>query len=277
MHTNTPQSTTKLLPGFKTMLKSSLTCLGVPLTVLGLLNATSLSAKAEDIVGNKGVRFEQDTIVEFEFIESHGAYQSTFGVIDLDTCQPGVGGGIDFDSCTKTPLLSEVKASDSFDFNDVYRESSYETDLQAGRNNDFLGTPGDTVPEYLAEYEFEADKIYVFYLESQFDGKPAGVVYTTNLINNQGNRQALFHAESLDPQTVAQRRNNAAFDENKFDALVNGGLLINLDDTGSTLVKADDADRDFDDFIVGIGGYLCNPVESGESNLQDKKISRQQQ
>ena len=267
------QSTANLLPKLRKMFKPHLTCLGMSFGVLGLLNVMSLSAAAEDIVGNKGVRFDEDTTVEFEFIESHGAYQSTFGVIDLDTCQPGVGGGINFASCVKTPLLSEVQASDSFDFNDVYRESSYETDLQAGRNNDFLGTPGKTVPNYLTEYEFEADRIYVFYLESQFDGKPAGVVYSTNLINNKGNRQALFNKENLTTQTVAQRRNNSASDANQFNALISGGLLLNLDDTGSALVKTNNEDADFDDFIVGIGGYICNPNQANAPS-SEKKIGR---
>ena len=268
-------SIAKSLPKLGKMFKSRWSW-GISFSVLGLLNAMALSATAEDIIGNQGVRFDEDTTVEFEFIESHGAYQSTFGVIDLDTCQPGVNGGINFASCVKTPLLSEVKASDSFDFNDVYRESSYETDLQAGRNNDFLGTPGKTVPNHLVEHKFEADKIYVFYLESQFDGRPAGVVYTTNLINNKGNRQALFHAEDLTAQTVAQKRSDYNSNENRFDELVNGGLLVNLDDTGSALVRTDLADADFDDFVVGIGGYICNPNQAVEPQLQNKKIGRRQ-
>ena len=259
---------TKLLPHW--------TYWSLSLGILGLLNCMGSAATAEDIVGNKGVSFTEDTIVEFEFIESHGAYQSTFGIIDLDTCQAKSSGEIIFESCEKIPLLAEVQASDSFDFNDVYRESSYETDLQAGRNNDFLGTPGVTVPNHLAEYHFKANKIYVFYLESKFDGKPAGVVYSTDLINSKGNRQALFHEENLTTQTVAQRRNNAAFDANKFDALVSGGLLVNLDDTGSTLVKTANEDSDFDDFIVGIGGYLCNPTKADLPASEDKRISRQQ-
>ncbi len=248
--------------------KLNKTYLGMSLGTLGLLNAMSLSAVAEDIVGNKGIRFEEDTIVELEFIESHGAYQSTFGVIDLDSCQADGLGVINFDSCSKTPLLSEVKASDSFDT--VYRRSTYETDLQEGRNNDFLGTPGDTVPDFETEFLFEADKRYAFYLESQFDGKPAGTVYTTDFFNSQGNRQALFNEEGLTTEAVAKRRNNPAFDANKFDALVNGGLLINLDDTGSKLVKTVNEDTDFDDFIVGIGGgYACNYSQVNEATGQE--------
>ncbi|MEM6611385.1 MAG: hypothetical protein AAF652_03855 [Cyanobacteria bacterium P01_C01_bin.72] len=230
--------------------------LGISLGALGILNLLCVAASA-DVVGNQGIRFSEDTIVEFEFIESHGAYQSTFGVIDLDSCQTSTAGVIDFDSCARTPLLSEVKASDKFDT--VYRRSTYETDLQEARNNDFLGSPGDTVPDFEQEFIFEGNKPYAFYLESEFDGKPAGTVYTTDLINARGNRQALFNEEGLTATAVAKRRNNPAFDVNKFDYLVNGGLLINFDDTGSTLVKTEDEDVDFDDFIVGMGGgALCN-------------------
>lgn len=237
------------------------------LSTLGMLNALSMTASA-DIVGNQGIRFDEDTIVEFEFIESHGAYQSSFGVIDLDSCQTNSAGIINFDSCTKTPLLSEVKASDKFDT--VYRRSSYQTDLEEARNNDFLGTPGDTVPDFEQEFIFESSKRYAFYLESEFDGKPAGTVYTTDLINSRGNRQALFNEEGLTAAAVAKRRSDPTVDANKFDYLVDGGLLINFDDTGSTLVKTNDEDVDFDDFIVGMGGgILCNYGQASDGDLNE--------
>jgi len=231
----------------------SIKVFGVSIGALGILNSLGGIASA-DIVGNQGIRFSEDTVVEFEFIESHGAYQSSFGVIDLDSCQTNSAGIINFDSCTKTPLLTEVKASDKFDT--VYRRSSYETDLEEARNNDFLGTPGDTVPEFEQEFAFESSKRYAFYLESEFDGKPAGTVYTTDLINARGNRQALFNEEGLTAAAVAKRRDDSTTDANKFDYLVDGGLLINFDDTGSTLVKTNDEDVDFDDFIVGMGGGI---------------------
>ena len=239
------------------MIKPNWTYIGISFATLGLLNATSLKAVAEDVVGNKGIMFQEDTIIEMEFIESHGAYQSTFGVIDLDSCQTNASQAINYDTCSKTPLLSEVKASDSLDT--VHRRSTYETDLKESRNNDFLGTPGNTVPNFKTEFLFKANKKYAFYLESEFDGKPAGTVYTTDLFNSQGNRQALFNEEGLDTETVVKRRNNPNFDTNKFDDLIKGGLLLNIDDTGSKLVKNADEDTDFDDFIVGIGGeYGCN-------------------
>ena len=240
---------------------------GVFWGALGILNAVGLAASA-DVVGNQGIRFSEDTIVEFEFIESHGAYQSTFGIIDLDSCQTDSAGIVNFDSCVKSPLLSEVKASDKFDT--VHRRSTYETDLEEARNNDFLGTPGDTVPNFEQEFVFKGGKRYAFYLESQFSGKPAGTVYTTDLINSRGNRQALFNEEGLTREAVAKRRNNPASNVNKFDYLIDGGLLINFDDTGSTLVKANDEDADFDDFIVGMGGgVLCKYDEAHNSNSEN--------
>lgn len=238
------------------MVKFNWTYFGISFGTLGLLNALSLGAFAEDLVDNKSIQFQEDTVVEMEFIESHGAYQSTFGVVDLDSCQTSVSNVINYDSCSRTPLLSEVKASDSFDT--VYRQSTYETDLQEGRNNDFLGSPSNTVPDFQAEYMFKANKRYAFYLESKFDGKPAGTVYTADLFNTRGNRQALFNEEGLNKQAIAKNRDDAKSDINKFPALVSGGLLINIDDTGSSLVKNADEDTDFDDFIVGVGGkYGC--------------------
>ena len=257
-----------------TTLKLNWVCLGL-LGTLGLLNSMSLSVLAEetvynneDIVNNQEIKFAEDTIVEFEFIESHGAYQSTFGVIDLDSC--GVNGSqiTNFDSCVKIPLLAEVKASDNMDT--VSRRSTYETDLQAARNHDFLGTPGNTVPIFQAEYLFEANKRYAFYLESNFEGKPAGTVYTTDFFNSQGNRQALFNQEGLTKEAIAMRRNNPAIDDNQFEALVNGGLTLNFDDTGSSLVKVQDEDTDFDDFVVGIGGYNCNFSQAQKVEYQKK-------
>ena len=54
---------------------------------------------------------------------------------------------------------------------------------------------------------------------------------------------------------MASRRNILTDNVNQFDALLNGGILIRFDDTGSRLVKEKYQDQDFDDFVVGIGGY----------------------
>jgi hypothetical protein len=230
---------------------SRLAYLGLSLGTFGLLSTWSQAATAtEDYFGNQGIQFSQDTIVEFEFIESHGAYQSTFGVIDLDSCQSDAAGSVLFDSCLKTPLVKEVKPSDTNET--VYRRSTYETDSVDKAAQDFVGTPGDAVTEPKAEFTFKADKKYAFYLESQFNGKPAGIVYSANFLNSQSNQQALFDSEKEGTVAVAQRRNT--LNENQFPQLIEGGILVRFDDTGSTLVRENQQDIDFDDFVVGVGG-----------------------
>lgn len=238
----------------------------ISLATMGLLNVCTQSAIAEDYVGNKGIEFEEDTVVEFEFIESHGAYQSTFGVVDLDTCQTDPTGEIIFETCVKTPLLSETKPSDSYQT--VFRRSTYEDNLNRA-NNDFIGTPGNTVPQPIAEFTFQAGGRYAFYLESYYDGKFAGVVYSVDFFNTQNNRQALFN-EELPATQLASRRNIPQSESNQFASLVDGGLLLRFDDTGSTLVKDDYQDVDFDDFVVGIGGYESCLYPDSPSSLTEE-------
>jgi hypothetical protein len=238
-------------------------CLNSSLGAVGLLTFFGLPAQAVELFGNEGVQFKQDTIVEFEFIVSHGAYQSTFGVVDLDSCTTD-----SLDSCEKTPLLWEVKPSDTADT--IYRLSTYRDNVAIDDPdyNDFKGTPGDTVPEPIAEFLFKAGRRYAFYLESTFNGKPAGIVYSTNDYNPYGYRQALFNNEPPDSHDLklVTRRNLLLETDDKSDDLINGGVLIRWDDTGSELVSKDLQDVDFDDFIVGIGGQIddCIPLEQIE-------------
>ena len=230
---------------------SKLSLASISLATFGLLNVCTQSAIANDYVGNKGIEFEEDTIVEFEFIESHGAYQSTFGIIELDSCQTDIEGAIIFETCVKTPLLAETKPSDSYQT--VFRRSTYEDNLNRA-NDDFIGTPGNTVLQPTTEFAFQAGERYAFYLESYYEGKLAGVVYSVDFFNTQNNRQALFN-EELPATQLASRRNIPQSETNQFESLVSGGLLLRFDDTGSTLVKDEYQDVDFDDFVVGIGGY----------------------
>ena len=81
------------LANFLIQSKSHLMLMGISLGTLGCITP---SAIAENYFGNNNIQFDQDTTIEFEFIESHGAYQSTFGVIDLDSCQTQPGGKIIF-------------------------------------------------------------------------------------------------------------------------------------------------------------------------------------
>jgi hypothetical protein len=195
----------------------------------GLVPAFSMSVQAAETFGNTGVQFDTDTIVEFEFVESHGAYQSTFGVINLDTRE-------------KTPLLVEVKPSDNPQ--DVLRPSSVETRGVAGER-DFLGTPGNTVPQPLAEFKFKANTKYAFYLESTYNGRPVGIIYSTDVLNSNGKPLPRIQGD--------------------LSALGNGGTVIGWDDTGSVLVRVNQEDRDYNDFIVRAGGHIACPYDRNVS------------
>ena len=191
---------------------------------IGMTAATALVpavALAQETFSTRGIRLEVDTIVEFEFLESNGHYRSIFGILNLETGE-------------KFPLYREVKGSDRSQAVNV--PSSYQDDLGLENDDDFQGTPGNTVPEYLGEFRFAANTDYTFYLESYLNGKPAGVLYSTNSYNEDNLQYARF--------------------DGPIDDLIEGGLLLRWEDTGSLLVKPSDIDYDFDDFVVRIGGYL---------------------
>jgi hypothetical protein len=184
----------------------------------GLALMTSSPVLAADNFDNQMIQFGQDTSVEFEFVESHGAYQSAFGVVNLATGE-------------KTPLLGEVKTDDG-------------NTSGSSRQNDFIGTPGNTVPQVFSEFSFKANTPYSLYLESQYKGKDAGTVFSTTAINKAKNKQAQLNGD--------------------FASLADGkGLLVSWDDTGSVLVKSNKDDADFNDFVVAIGGY--KPCVNGDA------------
>jgi hypothetical protein len=177
---------------------------------LGVVLSTAMgsftqAAQAAEDFNNNFIRFEKDTIVELEFVESRGAYQSTMGVINLVTGE-------------KTPLLAEVKASD-------------DQSLTSPRSQDFIGTPGNTVPQPLAEFVFKGGQPYAMYLESSYQGRDAGTIYSSNNRNLNAQLQSRVGDVS---------------------GLSNQGLKIEWDDTGSVLSRRDDTD--FNDFVTIAGG-----------------------
>lgn len=188
----------------------------------------SLQAHAADMsIGNQGIRVNRDATLETEFVESHGAYQSTFGVINLTTKE-------------KTPLLVETKPSDAS--SSIFQPSSKIDDF--GTPQDFVGTPGNAVPEPKSTYTFKPNNDYVFYLESTFNGRPTGILYSTDSLNPNQERQVNFQG-------------------NLNSLCQSGGMTLGWDDTGSRIVRnRDQQDRDFDDFIVRVRDTAC-PVGLG--------------
>lgn len=147
-------------------------------TLLGGLFTAPASAQ-EQFDGN-GIQFEVDTVVEFEFLESHGAYQSTFGIVNLQTGE-------------KTPLIQEVKPSDTPQNTEI--PSNYQDDI--GRASDFLGSVGNTVTQPLAEFNFKANTLYAFYLESFLNGQSEEIFYSVDS-RNPNNTQRIKFDSAID-------------------------------------------------------------------------------
>lgn len=186
-----------------------------------LISQIALPVQAAGLINNSGIQFDQDTTLESNFVESHGAYQSTFGVINLDTKE-------------KTPLLVETRASD--DPESIFKPSTRRSHL--GTKTDFPGTPGNAVPKPTAQYNFRANQRYVLYLESSFNGRPTGILYSTDVLNPNREQQVQFAGG--------------------ISELCSSGITVGWDDTGSKIVRdRAQQDRDFDDFVVQMKSLSC--------------------
>lgn len=102
--------------------------------IAGLVSAAPAQAFT---FNNSGISFNEDTTVNFDFLESHGWFKSNFGVIDSTGKQ--------------TVLFSETKRNDN------------------GGALDNQGTCGNTVLICSTKFKFEAGKQYAFFLDSGTD------------------------------------------------------------------------------------------------------------
>ncbi|MGG6269956.1 PEP-CTERM sorting domain-containing protein [Leptolyngbya sp. AN03gr2] len=208
--------------------RNSLARMTIALTSGWFASQIALPVYAANLINNSGIQFDQDTTLESNFVESHGAYQSTFGVINLDTKE-------------KTPLLVETRASDAPE--SIFKASTRRSHL--GTNTDFRGTPGNAVPKPVAQYNFKANQRYVLYLESSFNGRPTGILYSTDVLNPNREQQVQFAGGISD--------------------LCSSGVTVGWDDTGSKLVRdRQQQDRDFDDFVVQMKSVTCG-IGGGET------------
>jgi hypothetical protein len=193
---------------------------------VGLVSSLTAPVKAQDAFGNQVVQFPVDTTVEFEFKESHGAYQSSLGIINLDTGQP------------VQVLFSEAKPYDAYGTGEAQVRAPGQNNT--GTSIDFLGTvQGGTVQNQFTEFTFQANTRYGFYLESV---SPTGQTR----------------------RTVVSTSDLAALFDGRLDAGDRGGIIgsrISWDDQG---LPRPGKDNDFDDFVIEAGGYLiefnCPPA-----------------
>ena len=201
--------------------------------LLGTIAASSIATFSMPVkaqIPSSGIQYNEDTLVEFEFKESHGYYRSVFGVIDLRTRET-------------TDLISEVKPFDDYaDVSDLNRPSSGNNDT--GSSNDFLGTPGNSVPNPIQRYTFRANTQYAFYLKVfRPDNTLVATLYSTKFeqLGSVSNADSAKSEGGLADGVVGERK----------------GVRISWDDTG---LPKPGQDRDFDDFIVEAGGFLVTGV-----------------
>lgn len=166
--------------------------------------------------GTNGIKFQEDTDVNFKFQESHGGYTSSFGIYSVK------------DSATSliSTLFSETKSSDN------------------GGENEWKGSLGNTVlGSGSAVFTFLANQVYTLGLSSGGDG----TVYSTSALN-AGSQQAVFGAASPLWNALGKETTNFFQPAGQFTdgtgSLSNGGTLISFDDRGGG------NDKDFQDFTV---------------------------
>jgi hypothetical protein len=165
----------------------------------------------------QSIQFEQDTAVKFNFLGSRGMFQSSLGIYHVQNSMP---------TLIKT-LFSETKRSDN------------------GAQNEWRGTPGNTVLDGEQVFTFLANRIYTLGLNSSYDGS----VYSNSTLNtgSGGSQQAVFGAPDLwndiNIGTTTPFKKAGDFTDG-LSALFNGGALISFDDRGNG------SDADFQDFTV---------------------------
>ena len=194
------------------------------ITLLSALTATAVAtalfgagAPAQAFsFGTNGIKFQEDTDVNFKFQESHGGYTSSFGIYSVK------------DSATSliSTLFSETKSSDN------------------GGENEWKGSLGNTVlGSGSAVFTFLANQVYTLGL-SRGGG---GTVYSTSALN-AGSQQAVFGAASPLWNALGKETTNFFQPAGQFTdgtgSLSNGGPLISFDDRGGG------NDKDFQDFTV---------------------------
>lgn len=200
--------------------------------VTGLVSTIALPVQAQqDTLGNTQFVFTEDTVVEFEVKETHGAYQSTLGITNVTTGE-------------NTVLFRETKPFDSYGTGQ--RQPSDPGANNTGTPIDYLGTvQGGTIvngrgeASGLAEYTFKAGNRYTMYLES---------------VSVTGPTRRRVESVSVDATRFA-----GSLDGGQQGDTV--GVRISWDDEG---LPRPGKDTDFDDFVLEAGGYLavtpCPPL-----------------
>ena len=210
-------------------MKTKLSIFSFSAAIIGALIPT-VPAQAVSMFDNKGIFFEEDTEVQFDFLQSNGWWRSDFGVKNLDT-------GIE------NILLSE-------DLN---------VDPGSGWHNDNKGTPGIAVKNTSNSFTFQADTNYTFFLTSFNKNGNPDTPYNTQ-----------YSTTTLNPTWYKYGTGDGAMGDGKFkitendyDSSIDGTILPDeqralfsgklLEENLANILFEDNTtwgNNDFDDFVV---------------------------
>jgi hypothetical protein len=181
----------------------------------GLLGSVALPVQAQEAFDNRGIEFSEDTIVEFEFVETQGANRSALGIVNLETRE-------------RVVLFEEEKPYDNY----VPGQSLARSPVPG----DFRGTvSGGTVRQRVTEFTFEADTPYAFFLESYspITGRQLETVLSTSNLAAQfrgdldGGQMGQITGSRIiwDDDGLPGERKDSDFDDFVIEA---GGYLVDF-------------------------------------------------
>jgi hypothetical protein len=177
--------------------------LGVGIGAIATTFASFAPVRAAEEFNTQNIKFDRDSIVEFQFLKSNNAAKSTFGVINLATNE-------------KTPLISESKAFDT----------TVKKGKKAKKSQNYIGTAGKAVRKPFAEFTFKANTPYALYLESS-GGKGTTTVYSNSSNGAPASAQFDNDVTGLGSQGVKIGWNDGASvsgNFNQFMVIAGGGL-----------------------------------------------------
>jgi hypothetical protein len=212
----------------KIMVNKFISTLGAGLASAALLGLAAPAAFSADEFSPNAITFDRDTAIEFEFLESHGSFLATFGVMDLNSGE-------------KTPLIKEDKPSDS-------------NERAVNKATDFLGTPNNAVSQPKNTFTFKANTPYTLYLESRTGtGRVASLVFSNDLKNPSNRQQTKFDKgfdglgaqgvkinwddQAIGRQATGAERNDDDF--NDFVIIAGGGYGCNCSVAATAPVTPD--------------------------------------
>jgi len=219
------------------------TKLSILLTAIAGSAISAMPAQAFSF-GTNGISFDEDTTVEFEVLQTYGAYKSDLKVYEV----------IDGEIASDLGLLfGEVKAADVVDTN--------------GRpTSDPLGTAGNAVVGSPGYFTFEAGKTYTLGIENYgwWQNKETSnpfytTMYSTTALNEDGMQRAVFG--SMGGEELNEFNASMYTEGDPFAGYVN----ISFDDSGNS------DDKDYQDFTLKaivdpeiVGGVLSESASTPE-------------